>query len=135
MKTEADFRTVADVTTVAEDPERPDGPNPAHGPHGVVAVAVERDDRTCTLLFRGASSTWPSVPAAKDAVEEMSDRVDWRETTPGVWTARADGHAPADLDRSIGRSRRPEAPRPPVRASGGGVSYNAALVLRGTGPS
>ena len=106
----------------------------ADKPEGVIAVVVERDDGTCALLREGSSASWPSIDEAKSAVDSTSVQVAWRETTPGVWTARADGSAPPALDRSYGRSRRAE-PARPTRAPARGDSYMAASVFRGTARS
>lgn len=54
----------------------------------VVAVVVQRGDRTCSVICRGAGFSWPTVGDAKAAVERMAPRISWRETTRGVWVAR-----------------------------------------------
>jgi hypothetical protein len=101
---------------------------------GVVAVAIERGDGTCSLLRAGASASWPSIGEAKSAVESSSAGIIWREATPGVWTARADGSEPPALDRSYGHGRRSE-PAKSTRAAAQGDTYMAALVFRGTARS
>ena len=98
---------------------------------GVVAVVVERGDRTCTLFCRGSGGTWPSIDEAKDEVKKISTQIVWPETTRGVWVARADVNEPPTLDRGSGHSRRTD-PTTPTRASAEGDSYMAARVLRGT---
>ncbi len=55
----------------------------------VVAVVVVRSDKTCALVGRGSGTSWPSLLEAKEAVALMSPVVVWRETTRGVWVARA----------------------------------------------
>ena len=55
----------------------------------VVAVVVVRADKTCALVGRGSGTSWPSLLEAKEAVALMSPVVVWRETTRGVWVARA----------------------------------------------
>jgi len=97
---------------------------------GVIAVAVQRVDRTCALFFRGSSGSWPSVDEAKASVEEVSAQVVWRETTPGVWAARVDVNEPPPLDHAPQRRRSPEPPRV-AKSSTGTNTYMAALVLRG----
>jgi hypothetical protein len=135
MKTEADLRMISDVATVAESPQSLDERHAPQMRQGVVAVIVERDDGTCALRLLGESTNWPSVAAAKHAVAGSSDQVAWRETTPGVWVARADGCAPPAGDRTPARRRRPEASTRSAGASVGSHSYNAALVLRRTASS
>jgi len=97
---------------------------------GVIAVVVERGDRTCALYCRGSDSTWPSMVEAKNAVEKISAPVVWRETTGGVWVARAGVTEPPVFGRGSGRSRRTE-PAETTRASASGGTYMTARVLRG----
>lgn len=59
------------------------------GQKEVVAVVIERSDKTCAVVGRGNGSSWPSLRAAQDAVSVLSPDVVWRETTRGVWVARA----------------------------------------------
>lgn len=101
---------------------------------GVIAVAIERGDGTCSLLRKGESASWPSIGEAKSAVESSSAGIVWRETTPGVWTARADGSEPPALDRSYGHGRRTESAKS-TKAPAQGDTYMAALVFRGTARS
>lgn len=54
----------------------------------VVAVIVERADKTCAVVGRGSGASWPSLHEAKEAVATMAAEVVWRETTSGVWVAR-----------------------------------------------
>jgi len=96
---------------------------------GVVAVVVERGDRTCSLYWRGSDGAWPSIDQAKNAVEKVVAQVVWRETTPGVWVARVEGSEPTPVDPGPRRARRVE-DRKAVTASGR-ETYMAALVLRG----
>jgi len=99
------------------------------GPTGGIAVVVERADRTCALFFRGASECWPSVDEAKNAVAQTSTHLVWRETTPGVWVARADVSDATSSDRGSRRSPKIEPPREMPRT--GTATYMAARVLRG----
>ncbi len=98
---------------------------------GVVGVVVERDDGTCVLFFRGSGGTWPSSDEAKNAVDKISAGVVWRESTGGVWVARADVNGPEVLDRARARRRRTE-PGKPTKTSASKDNYMAARVLRGT---
>jgi len=102
-----------------------------HNQKGVVAVVVERDDGTCVLFFRGSGGTWPSSDEAKNAVDKISAGVVWRESTGGVWVARADVNGPEVLDRAPARRRRTE-PGKPTKTSAKKDTYMAARVLRGT---
>jgi hypothetical protein len=97
---------------------------------GVIAVIVERGDRTCSLYCRGTDGGWPSVAEAKAAVEELSAQVVWRESTSGVWVARFDVDDAPISDRGPGRNRRRDDPKP-IRSSDRGDTYMAARVLRG----
>jgi hypothetical protein len=56
----------------------------------VVAIVIERVDKTCALICPGFGSSWSSVREAKDAVKKMTPQPDWSETEPGVWLARSD---------------------------------------------
>jgi hypothetical protein len=97
---------------------------------GVQAVVVERADGTCVLYGRGLSGTWPSIGDARAAFEEMSAESVWRETTPGVWVARADANdAPTREGRPL-PSRRPGSV-PPKNQSSGTDTYMTARVIRG----
>jgi len=102
-----------------------------HNQKGVVAVVVERDDGTCVLFFRGSGGTWPSSDEAKNAVDKISAGVVWRESTGGVWVARADLNGPEVSDRATARRRRSE-PGKPAKTSATKDTYMAARVLRGT---
>ena len=126
----------ASISTVAgtDSTVRTRGLRDPERPAGVIAVAIERGDGTCSLLREGASASWPSIGEAKSAVESSSTGIVWREATPGVWTARADGSEPPALDRSYGKGRRAE-PVKSTRAAAQGDTYMAALVFRGTARS
>lgn len=102
---------------------------------GVVAVVVERDDGRCVTFGGDCAGVWPSVDEAKKVVERFSAPVRWRETTGGVWVARADVSEVPVSDCGPGRRRRSDAdrvPRPP--APTGTATYMAARVLRGITP-
>jgi hypothetical protein len=51
----------------------------------VLAVVIERGDKTCAVVCPGSGESWPSLRAAKQAVELLEPMVWWRETTRGVW--------------------------------------------------
>jgi len=55
----------------------------------IVAVVIEHADGSCALVRRSSGASWASTGDAKKAVEEMTRRVIWSETTPGVWCARS----------------------------------------------
>jgi hypothetical protein len=55
----------------------------------VVAVVIERADKTCGIVGPGSGESRSSLRAAKRAVEDLEPRVVWRETTRGVWVAVA----------------------------------------------
>jgi hypothetical protein len=97
---------------------------------GIAAVIVERGDRTCALFNRGLTDNWPSIDEAKAAVEKVSARVVWRETTRGVWVARVDGREPLISDRRRGGARRAE-PAKTAKTSTPGDTFLTAHVLRG----
>jgi hypothetical protein len=98
--------------------------------HGIHAVLVERDDGTCALYGGGQSGTWPSISDARAAFEEAAPHLVWRETTPGVWVARADANtAPARDGRSW--SNRRSGSVAPRNGPSGTDTYMTARVLRG----
>lgn len=100
---------------------------------GVVAVVVEREDGRSVTFGRHCAGVWPSVDEAKNLVEKVSAPVRWRETTGGVWVARADVPEIPVPDRGRERRRRSDsdtAPQPPA----GTATYMAARVLRGIAP-
>jgi len=103
----------------------------------VQAVLVERADGTCVLYGRGQSGTWPSLRDARAAFEEMSPHLAWRETTPGVWVARADANdAPTREGKALPNRRASSVP--PKNRPSGTDTYMTARVIRGiarTGPS
>jgi hypothetical protein len=133
MKTEELSQMVAEVEAGGDRP----APNEVHGntagSEAVIAVVVERDDRTCSLFCRGSGGSWHSIEEAKDAVGRISSEVTWRETTPGVWIARTGTNKPPVSDRGSGVSRRQAAG--PKKTSSRGDTYMAARVLRGIGRS
>ncbi len=93
-------------------------------------MLVERADGTCVLYGHGLSGDWPSIGDAWVAFEEMSAGFVWRETTPGVWVARADAN---DTPTREGRplpSRRPSSV-PPKNGPSGTDTYMTARVIRG----
>jgi hypothetical protein len=100
-------------------------------------VLVERADGTCVLYGHGLSGDWPSIGDAWAAFEDMSPAFVWRETTPGVWVARADANdAPTREGRPL-PNRRPSSVSP-KNGSSGTDTYMTARVIRGiarTGPS
>ena len=97
---------------------------------GVIAVVVERRDGSCAAYLRGSNESWPSIDEGRAAVERASAPIVWRETTPGVWTARPDGDQPLPVDRGSRHSRRAD-PTEPTRASTRADTYMAARILRG----
>jgi hypothetical protein len=105
--------------------------------HGVHAVLVERADGTCVLYGRGQSGNWPSIGDAWAAFEEMGAPYVWRETTPGVWVARADANVAPARDGRSWPSRR-SGSVPSRNESSGTDTYMTARVIRGivrTGPA
>ena len=103
-------------------------------PAGVLGVIVERPDGTCALYTQGGRGDWPSIRAAHDALEQVAPTLEWRQSTPGVWVARASDREPELPARTrssrAGGSPRP-APRPPSAPKSD--SYIAARIIRGVG--
>jgi hypothetical protein len=97
---------------------------------GVRAVLIQRSDGTCVLYGRGWEDEWTSVEGAWSAVESTAPRLEWRETTPGVWVAGADGDRSSPAGRQTGRARRSEGAAT-KRASSDADTYMAAQVIRG----
>jgi len=100
------------------------------GRTGVMAVVVERQDGSCALYLPRSNESRPSLDDARAVVEMTAAPVRWRETTPGVWTARAAEDHPSRGD-GWPHGRRAD-PAVPTKASAPGDSYTAARVLRGT---
>jgi len=96
---------------------------------GVQGVLVERDDGTCVSFGLDLNGEWPTIDHAWHAVKNVSAQLAWRETTPGVWVARAKVDDSPDRDRRPSSGRRAEA-SPSVNSSTRDQSYMAARVLR-----
>ena len=103
-------------------------------PGGVLGVIVERPDGTCTLYTQGGRGDWPSMRAAYDALEQVAPVLEWRQSTPGVWVARAGDREP-ELPTRTRSSRAAGSPRPAPRPPSApkSDSYIAARVIRGVG--
>jgi hypothetical protein len=103
-------------------------------PGEVLAVIVERTDGTCAFYGQGRRGEWPSMSAALDALARVTPTSEWRQSTPGVWVARAgDGER---VPTGGSRSTRPAShPRrsPPAGPSPTSDSYSAARIIRGVG--
>jgi hypothetical protein len=56
---------------------------------GVKAVVIECLDKTCTVVGRDFAQSCHSLEEAMAAVEAITSKVMWCETTPGFWVARA----------------------------------------------
>ena len=134
-----DSETAGTDTLTLARPVTPDGavrvalssiaPRSTHQ-HGVHAVLVERADGTCALYGGGQNGTWPSINDAWAAFEETASHLVWRETTPGVWVARADANTAPARDGKSWPSRRSGSVAPRNGPSGADT-YMTARVLRG----
>jgi hypothetical protein len=103
-------------------------------PGGVLGVIVERPDGTCALYTRGGGGDWPSMRAAHDALGQVVPALEWRQSTPGVWVARAGDREP-ELPARTRSSRAAFSPRPGPRPPSApkSDSYIAARIIRGVG--
>lgn len=57
----------------------------------VVAVVIQRGDKTCAVVGPGWGHSWSSLARAKQEVEELAPLIGWRETARGVWVAVTPG--------------------------------------------
>jgi hypothetical protein len=55
----------------------------------LVAVVIESLDETCTVVGSDFALSCGSLGEAMQAVDEVTPKVIWRETTPGFWVARS----------------------------------------------